>query len=215
MCRRKRRGAIMDTMSSRVGKAKRAHLERAVLSTSQEVYRHAALSSFQNRWWSLLLHCDSRRPIEWSPGPTGRSIAAFLYVDPKALSVRNDCNLYLARPSPHCLGIPLGDCDYPLRWSVLKAGFSRGLEEAAPRAPSKIAKRERGLWQRRYWEHAIRDDADLERHVDYVHFNPVKHGYVTQVRDWPFSSFHLYVERGILSADWGGDMRAFPGEFGE
>jgi putative transposase len=72
-----------------------------------------------------------------------------------------------------------------------------------------------GLWQRRYWEHAIRDDADLERHVDYVHFNPVKHGYVSQVRDWQFSSFHRYVERGILPADWGGDMSALSGEFGE
>ena len=111
--------------------------------------------------------------------------------------------------------LPLGDYDYPLRWSVLKVGFSRGLAESAPRTASKIAKRERGLWQRRYWEHAIRDDGDLERHVDYVHFNPVKHGYVSQVRDWPFSSFHRYVERGILPADWGGDSMAFPGEFGE
>jgi putative transposase len=63
--------------------------------------------------------------------------------------------------------LPRGDCDYPLRWSLIKAGFSRGLQEAAPRTKSKIARRERGLWQRRYWEHAIRDDADLERHVDY------------------------------------------------
>ncbi len=111
--------------------------------------------------------------------------------------------------------LPLGDCDYPLRWSVFKASFSRGLAEVTPRSASKIAKRERGLWQRRYWEHAIRDDADLERHVDYVHFNPVKHGYVSQVRDWPFSSFHRYVERGILPADWGGEMWALSGEFGE
>jgi len=111
--------------------------------------------------------------------------------------------------------LPLGDCDYPLRWSVFKAGFSRGLAETVPRAASKIAKRERGLWQRRYWEHVIRDDADLERHVDYIHFNPLKHGYVSRVRDWPFSSFHRYVEREILPADWGGDARAFDGEFGE
>ena len=110
---------------------------------------------------------------------------------------------------------PLGDCDYPLRWSVFKASFSRGLAEEASRSASKIAKRERGLWQRRYWKHAIRDDADLERHVDYVHFNPVKHGCVSQVRNWPFSSFHRYVESGILPTDWGGDMRALSGEFGE
>jgi putative transposase len=111
--------------------------------------------------------------------------------------------------------LPTGDRNYPLRWNLIKAGFSRGLEEFAVRTKSKIARRERGLWQRRYWEHAIRDDADLERHVDYVHFNPVKHGYVARVRDWPFSSFHRYVERGDLVADWGGTAPEFQGEFGE
>jgi putative transposase len=98
---------------------------------------------------------------------------------------------------------------------VIKAGFSRGLEEAPPRSRSKIAKRERGLWQRRYWEHTIRDDADLERHVDYIHFNPVKHGLVSQVRDWPYSTFHRYVERGDLTADWGGRTVELQGQFGE
>jgi putative transposase len=78
-----------------------------------------------------------------------------------------------------------------------------------------VAKREKGLWQRRYWEHVIRDDADLERHVDYIHLNPVKHGYVSRVSDWPYSSFHRYVARGILPPDWGGDLRDIPGRFGE
>src|SRR5215218_9161580 len=64
--------------------------------------------------------------------------------------------------------------------------------------------------QRRYWEHAIRGDADLERHVDYIHFNPVKHGHVARVVDWRHSSFHRYVERGPLEADWGRDMRDMP-----
>jgi putative transposase len=61
----------------------------------------------------------------------------------------------------------------------------------------------------------IRDDADLERHVDYIHFNPVKHGHVARVVDWRHSSFHRYVERGLLEADWGGDMRDIAGKFGE
>jgi len=111
--------------------------------------------------------------------------------------------------------LPPGDDGYPSRWSVIKAGFSRGLGEAATRSSSKFAKRERGLWQRRYWEHAIRDDADLERHVDYIHFNPVKHGHVPQVRDWPYSSFHRYVARGLLPPDWGGTIGSFDGGFGE
>jgi putative transposase len=70
-------------------------------------------------------------------------------------------------------------------------------------------------WQRRFWEHAIRDDADLESHIDYIHFNPVKHAKVTRVADWPHSSFHRFVERGLLPSDWGGDLKEIAGSFGE
>jgi putative transposase len=83
-------------------------------------------------------------------------------------------------------------------------------------ARSKVARREKGIWQRRYWEHAIRDDADLSRHIDYIHFNPVKHRLVTRACDWPHSSFHRYVAQGYLPADWGGDVAELPrGRFGE
>jgi putative transposase len=111
--------------------------------------------------------------------------------------------------------LPPNDADYPLRWSLIKGGFSRGLTDRGEQSYSKTAKSERGLWQRRYWEHAIRDDADLEHHVDYVHFNPVKHGHVGRVADWPHSSFHRYVARGVLPADWGGDVGEMIGSFGE
>jgi len=111
--------------------------------------------------------------------------------------------------------LPDGDADFSSRWNLIKGGFSRGLDPAQARSASKVAKREKGIWQRRYWEHAIRDDSDFERHVDYIHFNPVKHGHVARVSDWPHSSFHRYVERGLLAADWGGDMRDLPGSFGE
>jgi putative transposase len=69
--------------------------------------------------------------------------------------------------------LPDHDADFATRWSLIKSGFSRGLS-AQPRSQSKISRREKGIWQRRYWEHTIRDDADLERHIDYIHFNPVK-----------------------------------------
>ena len=82
-------------------------------------------------------------------------------------------------------------------------------------SPSKLAKREKGIWQRRYWEHFIRDETDLARHIDYIHFNPVKHGLVSRVRDWPHSSFHKHVSRGVLPVDWGGDIREIAGTFGE
>jgi putative transposase len=111
--------------------------------------------------------------------------------------------------------LPEADSNFPLRWSLIKAGFSRGLHGDRPRSASKIKRRERGIWQRRYWEHAIRDDADLERHVDYIQFNPVKHGHVSQVCDWPHSSFHRYVAKGVLPKDWGGENATTGGNFGE
>ena len=110
--------------------------------------------------------------------------------------------------------LPEGDADYASRWSLFKSGFSRGLP-MAKRSPSKIKKREKGIWQRRYWEHAIRDDADFERHVDYIHYNPVKHGLVMSVADWPFSTFHRYVSQGILPSDWAGDATELSSGFGE
>jgi putative transposase len=111
--------------------------------------------------------------------------------------------------------LPPSDADFSLRWSLIKSGFSRGLAEAGSPSPSKIGRRERGLWQRRYWEHVVRDEADLERHVDYIHFNPVKHGHVSRVCDWPHSSFHRYVADGILPVDWGGNVGEISGRFGE
>jgi putative transposase len=66
----------------------------------------------------------------------------------------------------------------------------------------RLARGERGIWQRRYWEHAIRDDLDLQRHIDYIHHNPVKHGWVGRAVDWPHSSFRQYVLRGIYSEEW-------------
>jgi putative transposase len=99
--------------------------------------------------------------------------------------------------------LPEGNADYPLRWSLIKAGFSRSLPKTESIRDSRARKRERGIWQRRYWEHQIRDDDDLRRHVDYVHFNPVKHGYVEHAIDWPYSSIHRFVREGAVSETWG------------
>ncbi len=111
--------------------------------------------------------------------------------------------------------LPPGDADYPLRWSLIKSGFSRRLAKGERVSASRQVKRERGIWQRWYWEHQIRDETDLARHVDYIHYNPVKHGWVTRPVDWPHSTLHSYIERGILTADWGGDMDDKLGGYGE
>jgi putative transposase len=112
------------------------------------------------------------------------------------------------------LTLPQGDADFPGRWRRIKGHFSTHLL-AAGISLRRHANGELALWQRRYWEHTIRDDDDFARHVDYVHYNPVKHRLVTRVRDWPHSSFHLYVRRGVLPQDWAGDVSEAASGYGE
>lgn len=99
--------------------------------------------------------------------------------------------------------LPEGDANFPLRWALIKAAFSREMPKIEVIRRSRRLKRERGIWQRRYWEHQIRNDDDLEKHVAYIHFNPVKHGYVSRAADWPYSSIHREIERGNVNEDWG------------
>jgi len=101
--------------------------------------------------------------------------------------------------------LPLDDNDYANRWMLIKSSFSRHIPKGEQINPSRASKRERGLWQRRYWEHLIRDDKDYNAHVNYIHYNPVKHGYVQQAVKWPHSSIHRYIKKGDISKNWGGD----------
>lgn len=94
----------------------------------------------------------------------------------------------------HCIWtLPPGDSDFATRWAHIKAEFSRNVPRGERRRESRIAKRERGIWQRRYWEHLIRDERDFAQHVDYVHINPVKHGFVERACDWRWSSIHRHI----------------------
>ena len=107
----------------------------------------------------------------------------------------------------HCvIELPEGDADFATRLMLIKMFFSRGIPKQERRSDVRIKRGERGIWQRRYWEHLIRDERDYQAHMDYVHINPVKHGLVKQVKDWPYSTFHKLVEQGIYSQDWGGGM---------
>jgi REP-associated tyrosine transposase len=101
--------------------------------------------------------------------------------------------------------LPEDDANFATRWRLIKATFSRALPTSERISPSRLQKGERGIWQRRYWEHTLRDEDDFARHSDYIHFNPVKHGLVARVKDWPHSSFHRMVRFGIYPADWAGD----------
>lgn len=112
----------------------------------------------------------------------------------------------------HCVWtLPPNDSDFSLRWRLIKSGFSRALPKTEQRSKVRKSAGERGIWQRHYWEHVIRDVLDYQRHVDYVHVNPLKHNHVKQVIDWPYSTFHQYVEQGIYMPNWCGDINVSVG----
>ena len=108
--------------------------------------------------------------------------------------------------------LPPDDAAFGKRWGMIKAHVSRTcaylIETQEPRSASRIKRREIDFWQRRFWEHQIRDEIDFERCVDYTHYNPVKHNLVTSAKDWPYSTFHRFVRRGVYSENWGGDPDA-------
>jgi putative transposase len=109
--------------------------------------------------------------------------------------------------------LPSGDSDYSGRWRSIKSGFVRRLQTQGL-ALTANAKGEHAVWQRRFWEHQIRDELDLARHVDYIHINPVKHGWAERVADWRWSTFHRYVRLGMLPIDWAAEP-SMEGTFGE
>jgi putative transposase len=110
--------------------------------------------------------------------------------------------------------LPPGDADFSIRWRLIKSWFARSIPKGERLSRARQARGERGIWQRRFWEHLVRDDADYARHVEYCYINPVKHALVTCVRDWPHSSFHRDVRAGTFPEDWAGEIET-AGEFGE
>jgi len=119
----------------------------------------------------------------------------------------------------HCIWqLPEGDQDYSKCWGMIKSGFSKQMKSELLRedwlSASRRRHRESSIWQRRFWEHQVRDDDDLRSHLEYIHYNPVKHGLVTRVADWPWSTFHRYVRDGIYTRDWACALPS-TGDFGE
>ena len=103
----------------------------------------------------------------------------------------------------HCLWtLPPQDVDYSTRWRLIKSAFAKSIAQEERLSSRRQKKQERGIWQRRFWEHAIRDQVDFEAHLDYIHYNPVKHGWVERAADWPHSSFHQFVNLGLYPSEW-------------
>jgi putative transposase len=103
----------------------------------------------------------------------------------------------------HCIWtLPDNDINFSMRWQAIKTAFSKRMTSGEHRSASRAEKDERGIWQRRFWEHTIRDDRDYAAHLDYIHFNPVKHGLVTHAAAWQYSSFHRCVTNGLYPPAW-------------
>ncbi|PJE28917.1 putative transposase [Pseudooceanicola antarcticus] len=114
----------------------------------------------------------------------------------------------------HCIWtLPPGDADYPVRWQAIKAEFSKRVKDRVAISDGKRRRGEVGIWKRRYWEHHIRDDRDMELHLRYCWGNPVRHGLVARAADWQFSSFHREVRAGLVAPGWDGEVPE--GYFGE
>lgn len=110
--------------------------------------------------------------------------------------------------------LPSGDSDFSTRWRLIKNRFAKALPKQEKLDSVRVRRNERGIWQRRFWEHHIRDEADFVRCIEYCYINPLKHGLVSRVSDWPYSSFHRDARAGLFPQDWGGDTEMI-GAFGE
>ncbi len=98
--------------------------------------------------------------------------------------------------------LPAGDAAFSQRWQAIKMAFSKAIDPPESRCASRRVRGERGIWQRRFWEHSIRDERDYANHFDYIHFNPVKHGLAASAAAWPYSSFHRAVAQGRYPRSW-------------
>jgi putative transposase len=141
-------------------------------------------------------------------GERERNILRTAWMDTKERFPFNTMAICLLPNHLHCIWqLPENDSDFSVRWKEIKRLFTKAyLLDIGPgekRNSSHIKQGEAAIWQRRFWEHTIRDELDFNRHVDYIHHNPVKHGLVKSVGDWPWSTFHRYVREGFYQPDWG------------
>jgi len=142
-----------------------------------------------------------RRPILTCPENISRLRSVFLHVKSKR-PFAIEAIVVLPDHLHTVWRLPEGDADCSTRWRMIKHDFSV-VSQGGVKSLSQQRKGEKGIWQRRFWEHVIRNETDWRRHIDYIHYNPVKHHYVNSPSAWPYSSFLLAVGKGWYPSDWG------------
>ena len=158
----------------------------------------------EGRTYFFTLVTHNRRPFLCYPNNVELLRQAFRYTMQRH-PIEIDAFVLLPDHLHSIWTLPEGDHNFSMRWRLIKSYFSRYAQNKYDSivSTSRENKQERAFWQRRFWEHLIRDDEDFAKHVDYVHYNPVKHGLVTAPKDWEYSSFHRYVRAGLYDAMWG------------
>lgn len=132
----------------------------------------------------------------------------------KSYPFQTDALVVLPEHLHAVITLPDNDCDFSIRWRYIKGEFTRSINYEPHITTANKLRRERGIWQKRFWEHKIRDQRDYNNHINYCYYNPVKHGYVSQVKDWKYSTFHRDVKRGLFTKKWASNKK-FAGGFGE
>lgn len=140
--------------------------------------------------------------------PESRYLLKTAWQEIKKIHPFEDVALCLMPDHIHCIWkLPENDSNFSVRWNGIKGLFSKKYKKTDSYSHDsdriRKNKQEASVWQRRFWEHLIRDDDDLQRHIDYIHYNPVKHGYVAKATDWEYSTIHRYIHDGIVEPDWG------------
>ena len=186
MCGTHARGCLIDGLPFQLQQSFKTLKNKLFLlqHPSHKQKSYGALSQKLHCRWHILFHRQTRRP---KIAPDCRTYR---------LRVRL---IWMCKNNIHAIWtLPPDDADYSLRWRLIKTKFSAHFPRAENLSASKQRRHEHGIWQRRFYEHTVRDEIDLQRCADYIHFNPVKHGLCGNVRDWAFSLFHRYVRDGWL-----------------
>ena len=176
-------------------------------------YRRAKV---EGRTYFFTLATHNRRPFLCYPDNVELLRQAFQYTMQQH-PIEIDAFVLLPDHLHTVWTLPKGDYNYSTRWRLIKSYFSRHCQDKYDGviSTSRQGKQERAFWQRRFWEHLIRDNQDFVNHVEYIHYNPVKHGLVAAPKDWEHSSFHRYVEAGLYDEMWGaGDEVLFQATIG-
>ena len=159
---------------------------------------------------------DKRRPLFQSADTVAVLRDSFRAI---RLSHPFEINAMVVLPDHlHCIWtLPQGDEDFSMRWRLIKIKFTKHCDKSLCGLPNRarLRKSQQAVWQHRFWEHLLRDEADYQQHIEYIHYNPVKHGYVSRPLDWPWSSFRWFVSDNIYPQDWGCGEVCFADDVGK